>query len=680
MATEASIEAARTRIQRLVEEIAALSKADLASEEFFNRYLKRVVAATDGKGGAIWLVGSAKGEFQLCTEVNFETSAFQSDEAQRAAILKLLTQVIDEKRPLVLPPENPAATEPAAASPNRTPYPFLHVPLFLKGKPLGVLQVWLMPYVTRENYGEFATFLMSLAAYVEQHLQSRQLGNLVLEIQRLQHLLRFSGDLAGSLDALEVARLTANYGRDLAGCDRCSLLLHDTDRWSVMAISGQEMVEKKSALVKAMAAFVGVHCEAGSRILSKKELLANAEATPSPALPEGGGAPAADLSPSVKKTDEVDLAYFELSHVVSAVVCPILDSEKRIVGALFFESSVENFFGAPTKAGSAALPGPHALTDWIATHSGRALLAARDYQTLPLVRPLRKLRDLKLALTGPRQTRRLFKGVCVVAAVAAVAMWPKKWEVNGNCTLIPTRHAQVVAEIPGRLQKILIREGERVNEGQVLAQLDTRMLETELEITRQQKAVHETEAGRYRAGGDEALAQGAHSQARIAELKMEQLKTEIANSSLRAPFDGTILTKDIELHAGEVLQAGSAFAEVAALDKWELQMEVSEQDIGMVENALKDRGAIGVSFILYTQTASVVPTKLSSRKQISAAAYPKEKESVFYVSIEDPEIPADMQKNLRPGLTGRARIEVGRQPFGAVLSRKIVRWFQMRFL
>src|SRR2546429_43293 len=72
--------------------------------------------------------------------------------------------------PAVLAPENPAALTPDANA-NRTPFPFLHVPLFLKGKPFGVLQVWLKPYVQQNSYAEFVAFLASLAVYVEQHLQ-----------------------------------------------------------------------------------------------------------------------------------------------------------------------------------------------------------------------------------------------------------------------------------------------------------------------------------------------------------------------------------------------------------------------------------------------------------------------------------------------------------------------------
>ena len=41
-----------------------------------------------------------------------------------------------------------------------------------------------------------------------------------------------------------------------------------------MSISGQEIVEKKSSMVKAMSAFVGAHVLSQMVTLSKKELLA----------------------------------------------------------------------------------------------------------------------------------------------------------------------------------------------------------------------------------------------------------------------------------------------------------------------------------------------------------------------------------------------------------------------
>src|SRR5205085_360207 len=147
-------------------------------------------------------------------------------------------------------------------------------------------------------------------------------------------------------DPLEVSRLAANYGRDLLGCERCSVLLREGGEWKVLAISGQEVVEKKSSMVKAMAAFVGAHARSEGVVLSKKELLARAEA----ALAGGNGAaPAAgEKALAFTRTDEIDLAYFELSHVVSAAIAPMLDKEKQLAGAYFAESTTEGFFdGAP---------------------------------------------------------------------------------------------------------------------------------------------------------------------------------------------------------------------------------------------------------------------------------------------------------------------------------------------
>ncbi|HET6407381.1 MAG TPA: hypothetical protein VFG14_05825, partial [Chthoniobacteraceae bacterium] len=336
MSQEQAIEAARTRIQRLVEEISILSKKELPTEQFLPEFLNRVVKACDGRGGGIWLVGQrtaeGKAEFQLAATVDFESSQFQSDEVQRALILRVLTECVNQRQPMVLQPmvqQQPGSLEtPNQAPQNRTPFPFLQIPLPLKDQVLGVLQVWMQPYVTPENYREFAQFLTQLTSYVESHFQSRRLGSLVLETQRLQHLLKFTSDLAGSLDRLEVARLSANYGRDLIGCERCSVLWLDGKSWKVLAISGQEVVERKSTMVKAMAAFVGVHVKPEFVVLSKERLLAAHAANGTEGEPK-----------PLSSNDEIDLAYFDVSHVVSAAIAPMLDSEKQLIGAYFVEST-----------------------------------------------------------------------------------------------------------------------------------------------------------------------------------------------------------------------------------------------------------------------------------------------------------------------------------------------------
>jgi biotin carboxyl carrier protein len=702
MAQEQSIEAARARIQRLVDEIAALSKKELRTEEFLQQFIVRAVQASDARGGAVWLVGqrSAEGkhEFQLAAAVDFESSLFQSDEQQRANLLKTLAEVVQTRKPLIFPPSTrpgdgtPAqGAWPAQAAPlqsaeaNKTVYAFLQVPLNLKEQILGVLQVWLQPYVTPQNYNEFVVFLTSLAAYVEQHFQSRRLGTLVLETQRLQHLLKFSGDLAGSLDPIEVARLAASYGRDLIGCERCSVLTRWGDQWRVLAISGQEIVERKSAMVKGMAAFVSAHATNEMVVLSKKELLARAEAASiaTTAPPDETAAVNGEISKralALRRTDEIDLAYFQLSHVVSAAIAPLLDRDKQLVGAYFAESTAEDFF--ESNRATKDLPAPTRVAEWLATHTSRSLQAAQDYKSLPFLAITSRLRDTRARLMGPKRNRLLFRSALLAALLFGIALFPKMERIDGDCTLLPVHRGTIVPEVPGRVDRVMVREGDRVQQGQPIAQLDTSRIETEIEANRQEMRSRTAESERYRGLGDEASAQVAQLQASVAEQNDRKLARDLAAATLRSPISGVILTKDVELHAGQVIQSGMVFAEVAAFDAWELQIDIDEKRIGRVEQAMHARAGkepLPVHFILYSQSAYKLQGALARREQISASAYPREKQNVFIITTPV-QLPAEIQNAMRPGLTGRAKIDVGRKPLVWIMARNVWHWLELRLI
>src|SRR5688572_25896980 len=113
MSTEINAEATRLRIQQLVEEIAALSRREMGSSDFFSQFLPRVVAATEARGGAVWLVATRgtdqKTEFQLAADRNFDDTLFQTNEDQRRDIQRALTAVSKNKRPMVLFPSGPEA-------------------------------------------------------------------------------------------------------------------------------------------------------------------------------------------------------------------------------------------------------------------------------------------------------------------------------------------------------------------------------------------------------------------------------------------------------------------------------------------------------------------------------------------------------------------------------------------
>jgi multidrug efflux pump subunit AcrA (membrane-fusion protein) len=49
--------------------------------------------------------------------------------------------------------------------------------------------------------------------------------------------------------------------------------------------------------------------------------------------------------------------------------------------------------------------------------------------------------------------------------------------VTGNLAALPNRDAKIAALIPGRVMKMLVAEGNRVKEGQALAEIDNTLLQ-----------------------------------------------------------------------------------------------------------------------------------------------------------------------------------------------------------
>jgi multidrug efflux pump subunit AcrA (membrane-fusion protein) len=225
-----------------------------------------------------------------------------------------------------------------------------------------------------------------------------------------------------------------------------------------------------------------------------------------------------------------------------------------------------------------------------------------------------------------------------------------------------------------------VREGDHVAKDQPIAQLDTRRLKLEMETTEQEKLRYMADADRSRATGDEAAAQVSLLQVKVLDQQEKKIQADIESATLRSTIDGVVMTKDLELRAGEVLQQGVSFAEIAGANAWDLHAEVNERDIGLVEKALSEKGALDLNYILYSQSAHVLHARIDNRQQISASAFPKEKENVFVITVHNPPIPAEISKNLRPGLTGRAKLELGRRPLIFTFAQKIYRWFQYRMI
>ncbi|MEQ8786509.1 MAG: GAF domain-containing protein [Pirellulaceae bacterium] len=166
----------------------------------------------------------------------------------------------------------------------------------------------------------------------------------------------FSSEVHGSLDLLRTARTIADEGRRLLACDRLSLALVKIGNCEIQAVSGQDLIERRSALVIAMRKLAGIVCDTGEPL----------EISVRPN----------DVNPTLARAAR---NYLEESGATALAVLPIrkpagrrLDRCGDVIGALV----VENF--APGSEVSVT----DMRAEFAREHSSLALANALEYQSL----------------------------------------------------------------------------------------------------------------------------------------------------------------------------------------------------------------------------------------------------------------------------------------------------------
>lgn len=176
--------------------------------------------------------------------------------------------------------------------------------------------------------------------------------------------------------------------------------------------------------------------------------------------------------------------------------------------------------------------------------------------------------------------------------------------------VVAQRRAAVASKATGRLAYLGVVEGDRVKAGQVIARLENEDFAAEVEGAKaslMQTRAESTEATRLYERQKKLLASGGISQlefegaearyqralAGVASGRAAVKEAEVAleNSLIRAPFDGTVLTKSAEV--GEMVaplaSSGSsrgAVVTLADMNSLEVEADVAEANIDRVQAGL----------------------------------------------------------------------------------------------
>lgn len=229
----------------------------------------------------------------------------------------------------------------------------------------------------------------------------------------------------------------------------------------------------------------------------------------------------------------------------------------------------------------------------------------------------------------------------------------EKTEVMRNldytATVLPNEELYMAPAQPGRIHKINVNIGDKVNKGQVLVNMDpTNLNQAELQLINLEKDFRRVDT-LFKAGG-------------IAAQQYDQMKMQLAvtrnnveflreNVNLQAPFSGVITGKFFE--NGELFsgapntQAGkAAIVILQQINPLKVVISVSERYYPIIKKGM-----------IATLSSDLYPTETFSGKvklihpTINAAT------KTFNVELEIP----NSNEKLRPGIFARINLEVGKE-------------------
>jgi membrane fusion protein (multidrug efflux system) len=163
-------------------------------------------------------------------------------------------------------------------------------------------------------------------------------------------------------------------------------------------------------------------------------------------------------------------------------------------------------------------------------------------------------------------------------------------------TVVPLREGRVMAEVPGRVLRVAVREGQQVRQGDLIAQLDGELLRLQQESAQVQVAALEKDQARYRVLAAADAVQGIQLERteqalQTARIQLANITEQLSRTTIRAPFDGEVT----QLLAEEGTVVGPSMPVAMLSDPRELEvlLQVSEVDVARFQQGLSVQVTLG---------------------------------------------------------------------------------------
>lgn len=283
--------------------------------------------------------------------------------------------------------------------------------------------------------------------------------------------------------------------------------------------------------------------------------------------------------------------------------------------------------------------------------------------------------------------------------------------VSATGGLRPTNQIEVGSEVSGRIERILVDVNDRVRQGQVLAVLNTQLIDDQIRqasattraaqasvaqaqatLSASQSQLNRLEDVYRRSGGkvpsrvelDQARANVARDRAAVASARanvaaqaaqLSSARTNRARAVIRAPVSGIVIAREVE--PGQTVAASfstpTLFVLAEDLSQMQLRVDVDEADVGQVHDGQKATFTVdaypGRQFPAEVERVDLAASNIAERPSPVGAGG-----SGAVVTYQARLTVTNPDGLLRPGMTATANIAAAKTGKGLLVPNSALRF------
>jgi transcriptional regulator with GAF, ATPase, and Fis domain len=627
LAYEAERNAGLESITRLTQlyDIEKVFNATLDMTSLWSIICSKVQELTDATGVNLWMVD--KVDLLLVQQAG--TDPTRERGAREAETSGIVGEVSNNAEPILLVGDDPRLDQRNQQA-GETPILSAMAAALMDGESLvGVLEVLSCNPELQFDDDELFT-LVQVAGSAAQALHNASLLEAERKVEILATLVSASQEIASTLNQDRVLEAIVNQPQRVIPYDRAAIALEERGALRIKAISGTPQLNPSDPDVQRLEAIL----RWASGLEQQIHVTQHEDEIDDP-RPE---------------TREKFRHYFEQSKSRAFYAVPLADEEGRL-GILSFESTDPDFLTAMHPE----------IIKVLASQATVALRNVSLYREVPFISVLEPLLERKRKFMALGKRRRTTALVSAAAVILFLVLAPVPMRIDGDALVAPARTGYVRASFDGVVDKVFVREGDRVARGAVLAQMQDWEQRTERARAQAKYNSAIEEMNRTLATNDSSLAGRKRVEADYWRGEVERVQGKLDQTMLRAQFDGIVATPHPEDMNGKMLLAGAPIMELVDTSSVTVDVAVPERDVSLIHPGA-NAGVKLESFPSRTFRGRVVI--VSPRGEVQG------ENRVYFARVEIPNAGGE----IRAGMQGRSKISADWHPAGYVIFRGFGIW------